>query len=154
MTTFRPLLGLLLIPILVVGCKPAGPKELPAPKPAPGKTQAEPGWLFATPNEQFHMRVLLDDKNLQARVTVLDENAKNPEAIKAEKIIFTIKNGKAVLIDLLPENMDKSKGATTYTGKHERFADKIEPKKVEISAEIEGKNFIFALDEAHGPAKK
>ena len=139
------------------GCKEKPPDAKKAPEEKKGSEQKKPGdivkekvdgWLFATPNDDYHIVLKVDEGAKSARAEVRDESAKDPVAIKADSIQLTLKNGKAESIPLKAQGAKDGKTAI-FTATHDRFAGKIDPDKIEMSVDIGGKNRIFSLDKEH-----
>lgn len=149
----------LALTVLLAGCgrreaeKPK--KEEPAAKGKEehGHEHDGPFLLFAEPNHHFHLKLMVhaDEKEIEA--TVLDESAKVPVPIAAETITVLVKEGKGLQIPLKAK-AEKGKKSAEFAGTHDRLAAKLDPHKVEISAEVNGKAYIFTIDEDHAPKKK
>ncbi len=153
----RKLLVLLTLIILAVflntGC---GHKDKPEPKgPAPkAKARAqEEGWIFGgIEKDLYHVRLVIDAKEKKAHATVLDETESEEFPIAAATIALHVKETKEPIV--LNAKGEKGTKTAIFTGTHERFAEKINPKMVEIAAEIRGKNYIFTLEEEEHDHKK
>lgn len=135
--------------LLVVGCSktPDHPaKGTENKKPAPVAKEDGVSWLFAEPNDQYHMRLSVDVDKKKLTAKLLDESAKAPVAIGEESVTLVVKEGKGVQI-VLKADAAKGKKADTFAAEHDRFAAKLDPKTLEITATVEGKNFVFRLDD-------
>jgi hypothetical protein len=132
--------------VMASGC-PAREKKGPDKK-ENDKGQTAAGWLFATAGDEFHLRLKIDATTKQASAALFDETTTEPVPIKADKITVAIKNGEVQQIDLAAKGATKGRTAT-FEGKHDRFGEKVDPKKVEVNAQIEGKPYLFTLDVHH-----
>ena len=152
-------LQLLLLALLLSGCsrasnkpKDSGTKDSVAKDAPPAK--AEAGWLFASEgDEHYHMRLHVEAGEKKATAKILDENEKEAVLIDAETITLVLKEGKGEKVPL-KALAEKGKKASVFVGQHDRFADKIDPKKVEVHATMGKQNLIFQLEGDEHPPKK
>jgi len=140
--------ALLALVLLAAGC-PSGSNP---PGTGKGKDKHEEkaphdGILFAEPNHTYHAELVLNKKESEVTVYLLDKRVKNPVVIEAKTITLTVKNGKAEPIDLkaTPQDTDKE-GASRFVGKHEKFAADLDYDKVEITVEIKGKPYVLTKE--------
>ncbi len=145
-----------------VGCskKDSGKKDSASTKDGTAKKGDEHGhdedhktWLFATANDDFHIRLKVDMDEKTAHADVLDADAKDAVAIKADAVTLTIKNGKPEQIALKAEKV-KDGMSSHFMATHDKFGAKLDAKKIEMSVEIGGKNRVFTLDEHGHDVKK
>lgn len=141
----------LLAALLVVSSGCGGGKEKDKGKPKvdqPSSTGGEKGDLYATPNDDYHVRLLIHPEDKKAVARVLDESAKEEVAIDTESISVVVTGEKGEPI-VLKSRAEKGKKSSLFEGTNDRFGQKIDRKKVEITATIGGKNYVFSYDE-HG----
>lgn len=128
------------------GCDRGKPQNAGKEKdPPPAKN--EDGWLFHEPNENYHIRLLVDATAKKATAKIFDGSAQELRPIATDTITLNFKGAKEQIV--LKGEGDKGKKRAVFIGVHDRFGDKIDPEKVEMTAEIEGKNYNFMLDRHH-----
>ena len=140
------LLASLLFVAFVVSVPSGCNKPKPEGKPAPKAKAKEDGWIFGIPEETHHVRLSVDTKTKKALATVLDDKETEEVPIPAESITLNLQEGKGVQITLTAQG-EKGKKTAHFSATHDRFGDKVDPKKIEIVAEIEGKSYTFKLEE-------
>ena len=68
--------------------------------------------------------------------------------------VLTIADGaNTTFCECTASTAEKGKKSSSFAGTHERLAKQLDPKTVEVSAEVEGKPYVFRLDEHHGEKK-
>jgi hypothetical protein len=136
--------------VLACGCPPSssGPNK-------PGPTQAKHeeegkygGTLFAEPGHKHHAELKIDKATKTATVYLLDAKAKNDAPTAAPTITLAVKNGSAVQITLKAEKQDGDPAgkASRFVGTHAKLGGDLDMEKVEISAEMDGKAYVYTLD--------
>lgn len=141
--------ALLTAALLAAGC-PAKRDASPSAADA-GEKEAPPphgGIKFAGGGHKYHAELLLDPAAETATVYLLDGNLKNAVPIKSETITLTVRDTPPVSIPLKadPQKDDPKDASSRFRGAHKKLGEKLDPEKVEISAEIGGKQYHFTED--------
>jgi hypothetical protein len=138
--------------VLACGCPPGnpGPTNRPGATPAVGGEEPPPhgGTLFAEPGHKHHAELKIDKDAKTATVYLFDAKVKNGSPTSAPAITLTIKNGGAVQVPLKAERQDGDPAgkSSRFVGTHDKLAGDLDMDKVEISAEVDGKPYVFTLD--------
>ena len=104
------------------------------------------GILYEGGNHKFHIELKIDAANKTATAYILDDKAKTAVPIKAKSIMVKIKGMKEPIE--LTGVADKSESFTSYKGKADAFAGKIEFAGVTIEAKViaDKPTIVFELD--------
>jgi len=116
-----------------------------------GKGKKKDYILYATKEDDFHLRLKIDAGKKEARATFYDSDNKETAPIDDEAITLTIPNGKAVQVTLKPKRAksDPKGKCSVFVGSDDRLGKEINHKKTEIRATVAGKQRIFTLDTDH-----
>jgi hypothetical protein len=107
--------------------------------------------LYATKDEDFHLRLKIDAAKKEAQAALYDGDNKEVAPIDATELTLNIVNGKAVQITLKaqPVKGDPKGKSSIFVGSGDHLAKSIDHKKAEVTATIAGKQRIFKLDADH-----
>ncbi|HZT81665.1 MAG TPA: hypothetical protein VFA26_15670 [Gemmataceae bacterium] len=145
---YRILAGLTLLALASCTGGEGGAKGKKAPpRPAPGEKEVAPhrGTLFADAGHKYHAELVLRPAGNQATVYLLDNKAKNPVASPGKAVILNIADSPPVQVSLAakPQEGDPEGSASRFEGSHDRLGKGLDLGKVEISATLQGKPYVF-----------
>jgi hypothetical protein len=142
--------GCLLVTLLLsAGCTtPLPPPSGPA-RPA-GKPGAPHGGIaLMEPGHKYRAELVLDSDQEKATVYLLDADGQKPVATAGENMALLIQEGAGAVITLKaqPQGGDPRYKSSRFVGNNARFGREVNLKKIQVSAEINGKPVTFTLEE-------
>jgi hypothetical protein len=145
---------------LLAGCSSSKDKDRPSDKahkddddhdhgPGPHK-----GTVFEFFNHKLHLEFKPDHDKREARIWVLDKNAKKPAPIKCDKLTVSIKDPSMTIeMKPAPQKDDPPGTSSEFVGKHDKLAQE-KDYEGDVHGEIDGKPATGKFKEEPEPKKK
>ncbi len=146
----RQLLGLFWLGVLLslaAGCSGKASDQTKEPKKGEDEGLHD-GKLFAPKGQHTYHLELTQEKDKPAYLYVLNHKANKHVPITAKTIEMEIKGDKPQKIEFKAESQkeDPEDESSRFTAPAGKIPDKLDPSKVEIHAEIKGKQYHFVED--------